>query len=222
MSSDKLLKNISSKFILKQIFSHLQLNISYKIIKYNKSFQKKLDVNFEDSIINYQYNIQTKDDILGNILDMECNLIKSSQNYISSLSFQIKFYLKYSYSLSDDCEDIEIFIFLIKYKGFKINEYPLPFNFDFISFRGKMNILENNEYFYEYTLNDENIELIYLINEFRVNNNLNKLICNKIENLIDFFREKNSNNKNKYLFKYTFKEFKKILLEKMKKLQKYY
>ena len=71
-------------------------------------------------------------------------------------------------------------------------------------------------------MNDENIELIYLINELRVNNNLNKLICNKIENLNDFFREKNSNNKNKYLFKYTFKEFKNILLEKMKKLQKYY
>ena len=71
-------------------------------------------------------------------------------------------------------------------------------------------------------MNDENIELIYLINEFRLNNNLNKLICNKIENLIDFFREKYSNNKNKYLFKYTFKDFKNILLEKMKKLQKYY
>ena len=57
-------------------------------------------------------------------------------------------------------------------------------------------------------MSDENIELIYLINELRVNNNLNKLICNKIENLNDFFREKNSNNNNKHLFIYTFEEFK--------------
>ena len=68
-------------------------------------------------------------------------------------------------------------------------------------------------------MNYDNIELIYLINELRVNNNLNKLICNKIENLNDYFIEKNSNN-NRHLFIYTFEEFKNKLLEKDEKITK--
>ena len=79
--------------------------------------------------------------------------------------------------------------------------------------------MENKASFFKYTLNDKNIELIYLINELRENNNLNKLICNKIQDLNDFFREKNSNN-NRYLFTYHFGEFKNKLLTKDEKIIK--
>ena len=49
-------------------------------------------------------------------------------------------------------------------------------------------MLENSEYFLKYTLNDKNIELINLINKLRHENNLSKLIYNKVQNLIDYFK----------------------------------
>ena len=76
-----------------------------------------------------------------------------------------------------------------------------------------MKILEENKYFFEYTLNNKNIEIIDLINKFRENNNLNKLIYNKIENLNDFFREKNQDNEN-HLFINPLGEFMNKLLKK--------
>ena len=36
-----------------------------------------------------------------------------------------------------------------------------------MDFQSKINILENNEYFFKYTLKNEQIELINLINEYR-------------------------------------------------------
>ena len=47
------IQNINSKYVLKVIFSHLQLNIFYKIVKYNKTLQNKLNINWKDSIFNY-------------------------------------------------------------------------------------------------------------------------------------------------------------------------
>ena len=133
-----------------------------------------------------------------------------------------KSYKHYSYyylsSFKKDATDKND-IFLIKYKEYKISAFPLPSYFDKVNLKEKLLILENNVSSFKYTLNDENIELIYLINELRVNNNLNKLICNKIENLNDFFREKNSNN-NKYLFNYSLGEFKNKLLTKDEKITK--
>ena len=57
-------KKILSKYVLKTIFSYLQLNKYYKIIKYNKKLQNRLDIrNWKNSIFNYQYIIKTKSDI---------------------------------------------------------------------------------------------------------------------------------------------------------------
>ena len=50
-------------------------------------------------------------------------------------------------------------MFLIKYKGFKIDYYPIFLNDNSLSFVEKIKIFENNEYYFKYTLNKENIEL---------------------------------------------------------------
>ena len=63
-----------------------------------------------------------------------------------------------------------------------------------MNLENKIIILEINKYNYKYSLNNKHIELIYLINEFREKNNMNKLICNKNEKLHDFFKAKYSNN----------------------------
>ena len=40
--------NVKSKYILKQIFNHINLNIFLNIIRHNKSLQQKLDININD------------------------------------------------------------------------------------------------------------------------------------------------------------------------------
>ena len=208
MSKNKILEKIFSKMILKIIFSFVPQHSKYKIIKYNKMLQKKLDINFENSIINYQITIQTAKEILLKLSKFE-NQSDKNKIYLPNLSFQALFCLKYSYHFPEnlDLEDNNSKnIFLTKYKGFKINDYLLPSNFDSINFQDRINILEKNQNFYLYTLNDENIELIKLINEFRKNNNVSELIYKKIENIIDYFNIKNMNNKS-YLFIYSFEEF---------------
>ena len=202
MSENKILKKISSKMILKLIFSFVQQYSKYRFIKYNKALQKKLDINFENSIINYQFNIQTAEEML-------LKFSKVKKENLSNLSFQVLFSFKYSYHFPENL-DLKYKnsknIFLTKYKGFKINDYLLPSNFDSINFKDRINILEKNQYFYRYTLNDENIKLINLINKFRKNNNVSELIYNKIENINDYFNIKNMNNKS-HLFISSFGEF---------------
>ena len=80
----------------------------YKIIKYNKNFQKKIDINLEDSLKNYLYNIKKKE-----------------------------------------------VIFLIRYKRFKINNFPLPSCFESMNSENKIIILEINKYNYKYSLNNK-------------------------------------------------------------------
>ena len=65
MYGNQLLLNISSKYIIDFIISRLESNIYYKLIKYNKKFHQKMNINLEESLINYLYNIQTKDDIMN-------------------------------------------------------------------------------------------------------------------------------------------------------------
>ena len=122
MSDNKLLQNIYSKFIIKQIFSFLQPNIYYKLIKYNKSMQKKLEINFQESIINYECDIQNKDEILLKISKVN-NKLEDNAKY---LSLPALFCLKYSYHFPNNLnlnDKNDKNIFLIKYKGFKINDY---------------------------------------------------------------------------------------------------
>ena len=41
------LNKIKSKYILKNIFSFISLNKMYSLIRYNKTFQKKLNINMK-------------------------------------------------------------------------------------------------------------------------------------------------------------------------------
>ena len=195
MSEENILKKINSKYILKEIFSLLPMFISHSIIKYNKKFQKIFDINYKDTIFNFQYNIYSKKETMLKIKDS----LYYSKNHPDIVIKNIG----------------RKNIFLTKYKGFKINDYPLPSDFDSMKNINKiavLTILENNELFYKYTLTNENINLINLIDEFRIKNGLNKLIYNKIEDIKDFFELKNSNNE-KYLFIYHSGEFKNRLVK---------
>ena len=200
-------QKIISKYILKTIFSYLQLNKYYKIIKYNKKLQNRLDIsNWKNSIFNYQYIIKTKSDIIESFKKIQH---KKKYKYASDLSYTEKFVLKYSYYLEENIkEEDEEIKFLIKYKGFKINDYPIPSNFNLLSFPEKMNFFLKNESYLKYSINKKNIKLINSINELRKKNKMNLLIYNKLENLNTFFQEKKSKNEN-YTFIYPLGKFKK-------------
>ena len=181
MSKIELIKSIPSKLVIKKIFSHLYVLDLFKIIKYNKNLQNTLNINFKNTIINFQYYIKTKNEIIPNI--------EKLQEKINNKDYKTNFCLKYSYYFAKNInEEDEKYIFLTKHKGIKINDYPLPSNFISLKSSDKIKILENSEYFLKYTLNDKNIELINLINELRHENNLSKLIYNKVQNLIDYFK----------------------------------
>ena len=216
MSKEELLKNINSKYILIKIFSFIPSYNCLKLIKYNKYLQNKTDINFKDSILNYQYIIKTKSEIISEIEKMEDQLKSEPQfkNELSILSFASKFCVKYSYNFPENInENEEEIMFLIKHKGFKINDYPLPSIFMTFSYKERITYIEKNEYFFKYSLKDENVELIRLINEFREQNNLKRLIFNKLQNLKDFFKDRNL-FKEKFLFEYPIGEFKKLFEEK--------
>ena len=118
------LNKIHSNYVLKRIFSYFQLNYSYKLIKYSKSLQNKLNMNLEDSIFNYPYIIKTKSEIKSNIEEMKRKLKSMPSEFIpmSDLSFSSKFCLRYSYPFEENInENDEKYIFLTYYKGFKIN-----------------------------------------------------------------------------------------------------
>ena len=181
MSKIELIKSIPSKLVIKKIFSHLYVLDLFKIIKYNKNLQNTLNINFKNTIINFQYCIKTKNEIMPDI--------EKLQEKINNKDYKTNFCLKYSYYFAKNInEEDEKYIFLTKHKGIKINDYPLPSNFISLKSSDKIKILENSEYFLKYTLNDKNIELINLINELRHENNLSKLIYNKVQNLIDYFK----------------------------------
>ena len=185
MSKIELIKSIPSKLVIKKIFSHLYVLDLLKIIKYNKNLQNTLNINFKNTIINFQYCIKTKNEIMPDI--------EKLQEKINNIDYKTNFCLKYSYYFAKNInEEDEKYIFLTKHKGIKINDYPLPSNFISLKSSDKIKILENSEYFLKYTLNDKNIELINLINELRHENNLSKLIYSKVQNLIDYFKVKQS------------------------------
>ena len=224
MSNSQILLNISSKYIIELIFSHLHLNIFYKIIKYNKSFQKEIKINIEDSLKDYLYNIKIKGDLMTNTKYIQ-NLMNNKMTSFLKLLFSKKSSLKNNnFSLEGESNDSnnenDSNIFLIKYKGFKINDYPLPSDFESKSLEEKIIILEYNQCYYKYSLNKRNIELIYLINEFREKDNMNKLMSNKNVNLDEFLREKNSNDNKNYLFINPLGEFKNKLSKNDKSISK--
>ena len=50
MSDNNLLLKIFSKYIIDFIISHLQSNIYFKIIKYNKKFHQEMNINLEQTL----------------------------------------------------------------------------------------------------------------------------------------------------------------------------
>jgi hypothetical protein len=136
------------------------------------------------------------------------------------ISFASKFCLKYSYPFEVNLnEKDKEFMFLIKYKGFKIDYYPIFINCNSLSIIEKSKIFEKFEYFFKYTLKNENIALINIINELRKKNKINNLIYYNRQNLNDYFKEQNSSNE-KYLFTYPIGEFKNKLLKNDEKIKK--
>ena len=122
MSQQDYTQNILSKYVLEIIFSHLQLNKFYKIIKYNKSIQDRLDIDWKDSVFKYDnvYVIKTKSKIMEEIEEMKN---KPKYGEISYLSYSSKFFLKYNYHFIENIkEEDEEIKFLKKYEGFKIND----------------------------------------------------------------------------------------------------
>jgi hypothetical protein len=173
-------------------------------------------MNLEDSIFNYQYIIKTKNEIKSNIEEMRRKLKSMPSEIIpmSDLSFSSKFCLRYSYPFEENInENDEKYIFLTNYKGFKINDYPLPSNFESMNVLEKIKIFEKNEHFLKCSLNDKSIELIALINNLRKENCMKELIYYQLQNLNDFFKEQNL-AKEKYIFKCPIKEFINLLVLK--------
>ena len=68
---------------------------------------------------------------------------------------------------SKKTKKIVLIIKLTRYKYYKINDYILPSNFKSMNIQEKNNYLSIHEYNFEYTLNNEQIQLIKLINKFR-------------------------------------------------------
>ena len=260
MIKNGIITDINSKYILRQVFSFLKLNVIIKIIKYNKKLQQRLNISLEDELFNYNFSfsIKTKSEIKSDIMEMQRNLnsihskseiteiesdflnipgipnpivlpnIMENQSKLDSIpsrdlvelhsSFSSKFCLKYSYPFEVNLNEIgKEVMFLIKYKGFKIDYYPIFLNVNSLGFVEKIKIFENNEYFFKYTLNKEKIEIINIINELREKNKIKKLIFNKRQNLNDYFKEKKSSNE-KYLFTYPIGEFKNKLLNNDEKI----
>ena len=94
----------------------------YRIIKYNKILQKKLDINFENSIINYQFNFQTAEEILIKLSESDEQFDKYKK-YLSELSSEALFCFKYSYHFPENLDlkdNNSKNIFLTKYRGFKL------------------------------------------------------------------------------------------------------
>ena len=110
-----------------------------------------------------------------------------------------------------------------EYRGFKVNDFFLDFDFIKKNKKKQRNILMKNNYIY--SLSEEQKLLINLINEFRDNNGFKKLNFKEDEEINYFIKIGNRKNlsffenilklgENKYLFIYPMNEFKNKFLEK--------
>lgn len=184
MSYNGFLLNISSKYILKEVLSYLEYYYLISLIKYNKNLQQKLDIKYDESIFKYEYYFKKIPKIVQHELYLTKNLPSEKEEL---------FYVN---------------PFLIKFKGIKINEYSLPINFKEMCLQDKIKLFKRVKMFFYYTLNNEQIELIELINEFRILKNIPELKYNKNELLCKYFREQKLISKN-HLFINPIGEFKK-------------
>lgn len=195
MSNNELLLKISNKYLIKEIFSYIEYYYCIDLIKCNKNLQQFLNIIFDDSIIQYEYYFK--------------NIPKKDIDYFSKDYF---FDIDNSFHLKPKVEKFDKKPFLIKFKGYKINEQSLPLNFREMSLQDKIILFKRLKYYFNYTLNNDQIELIKLINEFRIIKNIGELYYNKNEKLFIYFKEQKLITKN-YLFVNPIGEFKKKFLK---------
>ena len=58
MSDNCQISKISSAYCLKSIFAYIEFNTALKLVKYNKSLQKKLDINLKDYSLDYDLKVR--------------------------------------------------------------------------------------------------------------------------------------------------------------------
>ena len=71
-----MLKNIKSTYILKMVLFHLEEVLKLELVKYNKSFQKKIDLSIKN------YKEFTKDTLYIHQKYRECNIMKIINLYM--------------------------------------------------------------------------------------------------------------------------------------------
>ena len=115
---------------------------------------------------------------------------------------------------------------LKKYKNITINDFELPKNFHQMNKQSKKIFILNNAYKFQYKQSERHIDLIKLINEYRVKNNLDKLLYNEEEKIPEFLIKESAEvilfgyknlfilSNRKYLFKYKIDELKKNFIKR--------
>ena len=96
MESESFLNNIRSKHILKQVFSYIDFKSFSSLIKYNKSLQKKLDINFKNYYFNNIYAKRFETNGFNYILNLP-NIIIKAIMLVFFLIYIILFYVKGSF-----------------------------------------------------------------------------------------------------------------------------
>ena len=96
MESESFLNNIRSKHILKQVFSYIDFKSFSSLIKYNKSLQKKLDINFKKYYFNNIYKKRFETNGFNIILNLP-NIIIKAIMLVFFLIYIILFYVKGSF-----------------------------------------------------------------------------------------------------------------------------
>ena len=109
MESKFFLNNIKSKYNLKQVFlySYFDFKSVLKLIKYNKSLQKKLGINIKDCYCNYKYQKQFEKNEFSIILSLS-NIIIKVIMLVFFFIYLILFYVKGSFideNIKKNCDD---------------------------------------------------------------------------------------------------------------------
>ena len=99
MESKSFLNNIQSKHILKQVFiySYFEFKSFLKLIKYNKSLQKRLDINIKKYFLNYEYKKKLIEKNEFMFMFSIPNIIIKAIMIVFFLIYLIVFYVKGSF-----------------------------------------------------------------------------------------------------------------------------
>ena len=139
---------------------------------------------------------------------------------LNSLFILYMIFITYLYYV-DAGKKIEVFVkyILTKYKDINIQYYLLPDNFHKMDENSKLKFISKNKYNFQFFLNQEQLDLISLINDFREKNKLEKFTIDWDKKLPDFILDELSElmlfkyyhifklQNQKYLFRYQIGEF---------------